>query len=63
MELNPVTARLLQLMGEADEQTGRALLERIALELGYTDPMPVIEGGRATLAELRDCDVVLGVRA
>jgi hypothetical protein len=62
MELNPVTARLLQLLEADTASSGRALLERIALELGYTDLAPVLAGGAQALGELRDADIVLGTR-
>jgi len=61
MEVNPVTARLLALV-EARPGTGRALLERIAGELGHPEPALVVAEGAALLARLRQRDILLGTR-
>lgn len=63
MEINAVTARLLELAGtEGSRATGHELLARIAEELGHADPAAVIAGGATTLEMLREHDVVLGTR-
>ena len=62
MELNPVTARLLQLIGELQQLSGRELLEKIAFELNHPNPQTVIEGGQAILEELKQRDIILGTR-
>jgi uncharacterized protein len=62
MELNPVTARLLQLIGEQPEASGRQLMQQIADELEHPDPGAVLDGGLQTLEELRSSGVILGVR-
>lgn len=62
MELNPVTARLLQLIGEQPDASGRQLLQQIADEMKHPDPGAVIDGGLQTLEELRASGVILGVR-
>lgn len=61
LEINRVTARLLELIGDG-ERTGRSCLEQIAGELGHPRPEVVVDGGRATLEELRGRDVLLGTR-
>ena len=60
MELNPVTARLIYLLGEDNGLTGRAALEQIAGELNHPNPDVVIDGGLSALRELLDRDIVLG---
>jgi uncharacterized protein len=63
IDLNPVAARLLELIQQAHGITGRGLLERIALELAHPDPEAVVAGGREILERLRARDVLLGARA
>lgn len=60
MELNPVTARLIDLIRGDQQRTGRALLEGIAGELGYANPDAVVRGGLETLSSLREAGVILG---
>ncbi len=62
MELNPVTARLVALIEESSERTGRELLDQIARELKHPQPEQVIQGGARTLEQLRKVGVVLGTR-
>lgn len=62
LELNPVTARLIDLSREDRGETGLQLLEAIARELGYSNPDAVIQGGAETLSALRDHGVILGTR-
>lgn len=63
MEVNPVTARLVALLSESGERTGRELLYQIASELGHPQPEVVLEGGAQALAQLHHIGVVLGARA
>lgn len=62
MEINPVTARLLQLIGEQPSASGRALLEQIARELSHPQPEAIVDAGHQMLASLRARDIVLGSR-
>lgn len=62
MELNPVTARLLQLIDEEHDLNGEAMLQQIARELNHPEPGVVIEGGRQILNDLRQRGVVPGIR-
>jgi hypothetical protein len=62
LEANPVTMRLLQLLEEGAEATGRELLMAIAAELRHPAPQVVIQGGHAILEDLRHRDVILGTR-
>lgn len=64
MELNPVTARLLQLISESNHnnsnKTGKELLEIIATEMNHPDPNVVITGGQQAMQELRSRNILLG---
>ncbi len=62
MEVNPVTARLLALLDESAQRTGRELLNQIADELKHPQPEQVIQGGAQTLKQLHQIGVVLGTR-
>lgn len=62
MEINAVTARLLQLIEEAPQDSGRALLLRIAAELGHPEPQRIVDEGAGILHELRRRDILLGAR-
>jgi uncharacterized protein len=62
MEINAVTARLLQLIQEQPGASGRALLLQIAAELSHPQPEAVVDAGSEMLAELRQRDIVLGTR-
>ncbi|HTT08058.1 MAG TPA: putative DNA-binding domain-containing protein [Gammaproteobacteria bacterium] len=63
MELNPVSARLLELIGSEDAQSGEAMLRQIAGELKHPDPRVVVEGGHAMMKEWLAKQVLLGVRS
>jgi hypothetical protein len=61
MALNPVSARLIELL--RDQQiTGREALLRLASEINHYDPEPMNEAGLVQLESLRDRGVLLGTR-
>ncbi len=60
VEVNAVTARLVQLL-QGDVPSGRAALERIALELRHPDPAEVMQFGVAVLENLRQQGAIIGV--
>lgn len=62
LELNSVTARLIECMQKNIEKTGLRLLQRIAKELDH-DPKTVINGGHEIMIEMRDKEVILGVQS
>jgi hypothetical protein len=62
MEVNPVTKRLLELLGTENGATGRQLLLKIAAELSHPQPEVVIDGGREILENLRTKAIVTGTR-
>ena len=63
LELNPVSARLVESIQNNPDKTGRELLEVIAAELDHPEPGIVIDGGLATLRQMLGKDIVLGVRS
>lgn len=63
MELNPVSARLLELVGDnAARATGRDLVRRLAAEIGWQDIEGLVEHGGRALAEMRDAGILLGAQ-
>lgn len=62
MEINAVTARLMQLLDEDQQASGRELLQRIAVELQHPQPEEVVQMGADILKNLRAKDIVLGTR-
>jgi hypothetical protein len=62
MELNAVSARLVQRLLEDPEASGAKLLAGIAAELNHPNPQAVIDGGLITLQHMRGRDIVLGTR-
>lgn len=62
LALNPVTMRLLELIRQASEASGEALLRRIADELRHPNPEVVIRGGLEILEDLRRRGVLAGTR-
>lgn len=61
LELNTVSARLIECIQGNDGKTGLQLLERIAEELKHPDPQVVINGGREIMHDMHDKDILLGV--
>lgn len=59
MEINAITARLLELIEQQPTKTGQQLLEQIAGETGM-DPVLVIAGGADSLRHLRSVGIILG---
>jgi len=60
MELNPVSAKLLELIQKDQDMSGRSLLKNIAIELEHPNPNVVIQGGVEIMQKLRDKYVLLG---
>jgi hypothetical protein len=61
LEINPVTARLVNLLQENPEITGELALDQIAHEMNHPNPAIVTEGGLSALQELQRHGIVLGV--
>ncbi len=62
MELNMVTARLLDLLTQGLDLRTLDHLKSIAQDLQHPDPDVVIQGGMDVLKQMRDRDIVLGVK-
>ena len=62
MELNPVTARLLELVEANDCRTGRELLEDLAKEIGFADTDQLVQHGQQALQDMRDAEIILGTK-
>lgn len=61
-EINGLTFRLLQRLGEAPDRSGREQLAALATEANAPDADAFIAQGAAMLAQLRDSGVLLGTR-
>jgi len=61
IELNPVTARLLDLL-QSKELTCHQALQQVAAELQHPDPQAVIQFGFGVLEDLTQQGVILGSR-
>ncbi len=62
IELNAVSARLVELIKDDNNVTGGRLLETIAAELKHPDPEVVFKGGLEIMETMREKDVLLGVK-
>jgi hypothetical protein len=63
LELNSVSARLIEHLQAEKALTGRQLLEDIASELQHPDPQLVIDSGLEILHSMHDKDIILGTQA
>ena len=62
MELNPVTARLLEMIDNNESSSGRALLTQLAEEIEFPDTEKLIEHGREAMLEMRQAEILLGTK-
>jgi hypothetical protein len=62
VEMNPVTARLIELLCAQEPPTGGDALAQIAGALAHPNPEVVVQGGLQILQDLQARDVVLGTR-
>ncbi len=62
MELNPVTARLLELIESNDSESGRDLLQDLAQEISYPDVEALVTHGASAMEDMRRAEILLGVR-
>ncbi|MBT8136732.1 MAG: putative DNA-binding domain-containing protein [Gammaproteobacteria bacterium] len=60
LEINAVTARLIELIERQEARTGCELLSQIAGEIGHEDATAIIDAGRDILERLHRHDVILG---
>lgn len=62
MELNPVTAHLIQMINNDNKLTTLQILEKIAKQMNHPDPNIIIEGGFQIIQDLKNRDIILGVK-
>ncbi|MDH3336544.1 MAG: putative DNA-binding domain-containing protein [Gammaproteobacteria bacterium] len=63
LELNPITAALLELIGQNDSQaSGEGLLRALAAQTKYPDVDALIQHGAAALEEMRQLEILTGTR-
>jgi hypothetical protein len=63
MELNPVTARLLEMIESNDQDTGRELLLKLAEEINYPNAETLVEHGAEAMHQMREAEIILGTKA
>ena len=61
-EINAVTARLLELLQQGGQATGRELLLQVAAEIAHPQPQVVVDGGKSMLDNLKNNEIILGTR-
>lgn len=63
LELNPMTARLLEAIDNNHEQlSGEVLLRSMAEEINYADTDALVQHGAAALEEMRQLEILTGTR-
>ncbi|HSG97970.1 MAG TPA: putative DNA-binding domain-containing protein [Woeseiaceae bacterium] len=62
LELNAVTAALLDAIEANETLSGEALLRRLAVDINYPDADALVEHGAAALKEMRQLEILAGTR-
>jgi len=62
MEMNPMTARLFELIAANESQTSEEILVGLAKEIPSLNEEVVLHGGHTTLTQLRQKDILLGTK-
>jgi hypothetical protein len=62
LELNPVTARLLELIEVNEQDSGRELLLKLADEINYPDVEALLQHGAEAMQQMRQTEILLGTR-
>jgi uncharacterized protein len=62
IELNPVSAKLIEECSNNSNQSGKEILLSIAEQLQHPNPETVISGGLEIMEDFRDKDIILGVK-
>ena len=62
MELNPVTARLLEMIEANETDSGRELLLKLAKEIDYPDAEALVEHGAKAMQQMRQAEILLGTK-
>lgn len=62
MELNPMTARLIEMISQSDHCNGKQILEHIASEIPNMNVETIIHGGHTIMNQLKEKDIILGTK-
>ena len=62
MELNPMTARLLELIEANEQKNGRELLLKLAREINYPDAEALVEHGAEAMRRMHQAEILLGTK-
>ena len=62
IELNPITAMLIEMLQGEDSKTGQQCLDEIVKQLNHPNPEVVYKGGEQTLQQLHSTEVILGTK-
>jgi len=62
LEINPVTARLINLLQDNESYTGLDAVEHIIKEMNHPNPDVVKQGGLTALQELQKYGIILGTK-
>ena len=62
LELNPETARLLEMIDTNEQDTGRELLLKLAEEINYADAETLVVHGAEAMRKMRQAEILLGTR-
>ena len=62
IDVNVLTARLIELLALNQNHTGREILVELAKETGAQDVQPIVDGGADILRRLESDEVILGLR-
>ena len=62
IELNSISARLVEKIKQGKNKTGQVMLNEIAQEIPHVNSEVVIQGGTEIMEQLRQKDVILGIK-
>ena len=62
IELNPVSAKLIEEITNNEDKTGKEILNTIAVQLQHPDPEVVIKGGLEMMLDFKSKDILLGTK-
>ena len=63
LELNPVTARLLELIEANEQDSGRELLLKLADEINYPDVEALLQHGAEAMQQMRQVEIIIGTKS
>ncbi len=63
LELNPVTARLLELIEANQQDSGRELLLKLADEINYPDVGALLQHGAEAMQQMRQVEIIIGTKS